>query len=328
MAEAVSAQCGEVINWTADATYVKGDVIQVPDGRAGVIQNDVTSGNPVGVEVARGKIYEMTKTTSMVLLTGGRAYWDHSANKVHFKKVNDRDFYIGRITADATSSATTCFVALNVDPPYDIDMLGGEGGYLSVATGTQAAGGFLPPQVFGKSRALTLTATSEVQCVDLLSVDKFLASSNWIAEFQIRLGVNGSTNAVDLDIGVADGTSTSDAGAIATSCFFHIDGGALDIFASSDDGSTEVNETDTTVDATAGSAVANRLEFWLDGRDTDNVKYYIDGVEVLAATANLGKITAAVAGSLGLLVILEKSTGTATAGPVYVDRACVRLSQI
>jgi ketosteroid isomerase-like protein len=39
-----------------------------------------------------------------------------------------------------------------VNPLADIDMLGGEGGYLSVATGTQALGGFLssPMRLRGK----------------------------------------------------------------------------------------------------------------------------------------------------------------------------------
>jgi hypothetical protein len=53
------------------------------------------------------------------------------------------------------------------------------------------------------------------------------------------------------------------------------------------------------------------------------VKYYIDGAEVLAATANLGNIAAAT-GPLGLLVHLEKTSGTETAGPFYIDRAELR----
>jgi predicted RecA/RadA family phage recombinase len=325
MAEALYVQEGESINWTADAAYSAGEVIQMPDGRAGVVSVDVASGGIVGVYV-RG-VFKVTKTASMVFLPGGRAFWDHSANASHYKKVNDRDFYLGRYTEEAASAATVAYVALNVDPPADIDALGGEGGVLSVATGTAAAGGFGLPVVYGKSRALRLTATSEVQCVDMLSVDKFAVGSNWIAEFVVRLGTNGSTSDVDFDIGVASGTSTSDAGAIAESCFFHIDGGALDLFASSDDGTTEVNETDTTVNVTAASAVSDRFECWLDGRDTSNVKFYVNGAEVLSATANLGNIALA-AGPLGLLAILEKSTGTATAGPIYIDRMEARYSQI
>lgn len=322
MPQATLVQEGESIDWTADAAYSAGDVIQLPDGRAGVVGADVASGGVVGVWV-RG-VFKFAKTTSMVLLVGGRLFWDHSADKAHYKKVNDRDFYVGRATADAASAATECYGALNINPPADIDLL--RDGALSVATGTAAAGGFGLPAVYGGARGLSLTATSEAQCVDMLSVDRVALASNPIAEFVIRLGANGSTNAVDLSFGLANGTSATDADAITESAFFHIDGGALDIFAESDDGTTEVNATDTTVDITAGSAVANRFEFWLDARDPSDVRYYINGAEVLSATANLGNIALAT-GPLGLLVHLEKSTGTATAGPVYVDRAELRIQQ-
>jgi hypothetical protein len=267
-------------------------------------------------------VVKVVKTTSMVLLVGGRAYWDYSANLAHYKKVNDRDFYLGRLTADAASADTVCYVALNVDPPYDIDVL--RDGALSVATGTAAAGGFGLPAVYGNARGLSLTSTSEVQCVDILSVDRFAVAANAIVEAIFRVGVNGSTSAVDFNVGVANGTSTSDADAIAEHCLVHIDGGALDISAQSKDGTTTVTATDTTVDATAGSAVANRFEVWFDLRDPADIQVYINGALVLGST--VFKLDAA-AGPLGLLAHLEKSTGTATAGPVYIDALRARFQQ-
>lgn len=323
----------------ADATYLRGrdeprlttaaaldpgQIIQMQDGRAGVV--NTASGASVGdrVTVTTAGQFTVTKTSGVVLLDGGRAYWDHSANAVTFRKVNDRDFYLGRVVGDAASADTTCVVNLNVNPPADIDML--RDGALSVATGTAAAGGFGLPVPYGGALGLSLTATNEAQCVDLLSVDRVALSSNPIAEFIVRIAANGSTNAVDLSIGLANGTSTTDADTITESAFFHIDGGATTIFAESDDGTTEVAATDTTTTFTAGSAVANRKEFWLDARDPSNVKYYVDGVEVLSATANLGNIAVAT-GPLGLLVHLEKSSSTATAGPVYVDRAELRIME-
>lgn len=322
MAEATKVQCGETVNWTADAAYSAGDVVQLPDGRAGVVAVDCDSGDIVGVHVEG--IFLMTKTTSMACLRGGRAYWDHSANKVSYKKVNDRDFYVGRYSQDQlTESATTCYVQLNIDPPYDIDMLTRDGA-LSVTTGTQALGGFLPPQKVGGSSALVITGTSEVQCVDMLSVDKFAVAANPIAEFVFRYAANGSTSAVDFNVGLANGTSTSDADAVTEHCYIHIDGGATTVSAQSKDGSTTVSAADTTKTLSAGSAVANRHEVWIDARDPADIQIYFDGVLVLGATAfNLG----AAVGPLGLLVHLEKSTGTATAGPVYVDRAVARLTQ-
>ncbi len=77
-------------------------------------------------------------------------------------------------------------------------------------------------------------------------------------------------------------------------------------------------------DVTAGSAVANRFELWIDMRDPADVQLYVDGVNVLPDT--VFKLDAAT-GPLGLLVHLEKSSSTATAGPVYVDRAILRTAE-
>jgi len=324
MADAAYLRGRDEIRLTTAAALDPGQVIQLADGRAGVLQsaNGAASGDRVNITTT-GQ-FTVTKASSIVLLDGGRAYWDHSANAVTFRKVNDRDFYLGRVVGDAASSDTTCVVNINVNPPADIDIL--RDAVLSVATGTAAAGGFGLPQPYGGAMGLSLTSTNEAQCVDMLSVDRVALSSNPIAEFVTRIGANGSTSAVDITFGLANGTSTTDADAITESAFFHIDGNDTKIYAESDDGTTEVAATDTTKTFTAGSAVANRVELWLDARDPSNVKYYVDAVEVLSATSNLGNIALA-AGPLGLLVHVEKTSGTATAGPIYVDRAELRIME-
>jgi predicted RecA/RadA family phage recombinase len=322
MPEAYYQTEGDSVGYTPVAAVSGGTVVQLPDGRAAVVPVDLAAGE-LGSACVKG-IHRIAKTTGMVFLDGGRVFWDYSANAAHYKQVNDRDFYVGRAAGDTASAATEIDVAFNVDPRPRIDLL--RDGFLSVATGTQALGGFLPPQDFGDAKGLSLTATSEAQCVDMLSVDRVALSSNPIAEFVVRIGVNGSTSAVDITFGLANGTSTTDADAIAESVFFHIDGGSTAILAESDDGTTEVAATDTTTTFTAGSAVANRKELWIDGRDPSDMKFYVDGVEVLNGTANLGNIALAT-GPLGLLVHLEKTTGTATAGPVYVDRAELRIME-
>lgn len=320
MAEAIYLQEGETIDWVADAAYLAGDVIQLPDGRAGVVATAIAAGALVGVYV-RG-VFKMLKTAAIALLPGGRAYWDHSANTVHFKKVNDKDFYLGRVTLDSLAADTVCAVALNVDPAYDIDLLRDPA--LSVATGTQALGGFLPPQVYGGALGMSLTATNEAQCVDALSVDRFAVGANAIVEAIVRIVANGSTNAVDLSIGVGNGTSTTDADAITEHVLFHIDGGSTAILAQSKDGTTTVAATDTTTTISVGSAVANRKELWIDTRDPADVQLYVDGVNVLPDS--VFKLNAAT-GPLGILAHAEKTTGTATAGPIYIDALRARYAQ-
>lgn len=321
MAEATFLRGRDEIRKTADAAIASGEVHQLADGRAAVFTglNAAASGDRTNWTTT-GQ-FTLTKTASMVFLDGGRVYWDHSANAAHYKKVNDRDFYVGRAVGDASSSATTLVVNLNVDPPYDIDAL--RDGGLSVPTGTQAVGAFGFPKALGGARLLELTATNEAQCIDLLTVDRFALGANAIVEAIIRIPVNGSGAAVDFNIGVANGTSTTDADAITESVFFHIDGDALNILAESDDGTTEVNATDTTVDATAGAAVANRFEFWIDMRDPSDIQLYINAANVLPATVFT---LAAATGPLGLLAHLEKTSGTTT-GQFVIDRLCARFAQ-
>lgn len=319
MPEAIYVQEGRTADYTPVAAVSAGQVVQLSDGRAGVVCTDLVA-DELG-SVHTDGIFTVAKTTSMVLLEGGRVFWDASANKAHFRTVNDKDFYIGTVAEDAASADTTVKVNLNKQQSNTLDLLNGP--VLSVATGTAVAGsaGFDLPKKFGGSASMRITATSEVQCVDLLSVDRVDPASNPIAEFIVRVAANGSTSDVDFNLGLANGTSTSDADAVTEHVYFHIDGGSTNILAQSKDGTTTVAAADTTVDLSAGSAVANRNEFWIDMRDPDDIQLYIDGVLVLAATAfDLG----AAVGPLGLLVHLEKATGTATAGPVYVDRAVCR----
>jgi hypothetical protein len=305
------------------AAAIANELHQMADGSAAYMKglNAGSSGDTRRFE-SRGQVV-IPKTANIYFLDGGRVYWDRSAGAGHYKKVNDRDFYAGRAVGDAAAADTTMTINLNIDPPYDIDAL--RHGFLSVPTGTQAVGAFGYPKDLGDSKLLELTATNEAQCIDLLSVDRFALGANAIVEGIIRIPVNGSGAAVDFSLGVANGTSTTDADAITESVFFHIDGGALDIYAESDDGTTEVNATDTTVDATAGSAVTNRFEFWIDMRDPSDCILYINAVEVLHATANLGNIALAT-GPFGLLAHLEKTAGTTTA-QVIIDALRARYSE-
>lgn len=305
----------------AAATVSAYELWQTPTGKAGFLDSStsVSSGNYLDQITAGG--WTLTKTAGFSALKGGRAWWDHSANAVYYKKVNDQDFYIGRFSEDASSAALSCVVDANSDPPYDIDLL--RDAALSVPTGTQAVGGFGFTKRLGGAHLLELTATNEAQCIDLLSVDRFAIAANAIAEFILRIPVNGSTSAVDFNVGLANGTSTTDADAVTEHVFFHIDGGSTTINAQSKDGTTTVAATDTTTTLSAGSAVANRVELWIDTRDPTSVVIYVNGSRVLSgSTFDLSHAT----GPLGLLVHLEKSSSTAT-GQFVVDAARARFAE-
>jgi predicted RecA/RadA family phage recombinase len=303
------------------AACASGEVYQLGDGRAAVKQGLNAAAAADAAAFSTTGIHTVAKTTGIVLLDGGRAYWDHSANSVTYKKVNDRDFYVGRVVGDATSASTTCNVNFNIDPSYDIDIH--HDGILAVPVGTAAAGGFGFPVTLGGSTQLELSATSEAQKIDALTVDRFAVAAKGIAEFIIRPAGAGSTSAVDINIGLANGTHATDFESVTEACVFHIDGGSLAINAQSRDGTTTVAVVDTTKVIVEGSAVAQRTEFWIDFRDSSDIQLYVDGVNVLPSS--VFKLNAAT-GPLGLIAHLEKTTGTATAKYV-LDAMRARLMQ-
>jgi hypothetical protein len=303
------------------AAVQPGEVWQLKDGRVGIYNPTIAGASGDRALFTTSGKFTFTKATGFVGLDGGRAYWDHSANAVTYKKVNDRDYYLGRLVGDSATGDTTCVVDINVDPCYDIDL--NKDPFLSTIVGTAAAGGFGYPVRLGGASILELTATNEAQKVDLISRDGFAVGANAIVEGAFLILSDGSNATQDFNIGIANGTHASDADAITESCFIHIDGNSTNINAESDDGTTEVAATDTTADYTEGSAVAQRVEFWMDLRDPADIQIYVNGSLVLGST--VFKLDAAT-GPLFLLAHLEKSSSTDTY-KVAVDWLRVRFSE-
>ena len=307
MADATLLRGLSEIRKTNAAAVASGEIHQLTDGRAGVYTGLNASGlGDVSNWTTFGQ-FTVTKTASVVIVDGGEVWWDHSANAATFRKVSDRDFYLGRAIGDAASAATTVVVDLNVLPRADIDLA--RDGFQSVLVGTAAAGAFGYPVNLGGALVFELTATNEAQKVDALSVDGFALAANAIVDGAFRVLSDGAGTVVDVSIGIASATHASDADSIAESVFLHLDANNANINAESDDGTTEVAATDTTTDYTEGSAIASRVHFTMDMRDPASVKIYVNGVRVLSgSTFNI----AAAAGPLFLLVHVEKSVSTDT----------------
>ena len=264
----------------AAAAVNAGDLWQMPSGQPGIIGGlpgvGYSSGDTLGVYGANQ--WTLPKTTSMVLLDGGRAYWDRSAGTVSFRKVNDRDFYIGRVVGDAASTDTTCAVNIGIDPPYDLDIA--RDAFRSVLIGTQAVGGFGGPFRYGGANKFLLSSTNEAQKVDALTKDGFATGANAIIEAAIDVVSLGSGSAPRFSIGIASGTHATDALSITQRLLFRINGNSNILYAASGDGTTTVAATDTTKTVTAGT----RYELWIDTRNPANPALYVDGVRVLSGT--------------------------------------------
>lgn len=323
MPEANLYQNGDdVVDYTAIAAIDGGEVVQLADGRAGVIPTDLDAAE-LGSASTEG-IYVVTKTTSQVWIDGCRLWWDHSANSatcVPPLVTGDKDFYLGTAVGDVAAATTTGKVSLNSKPVYIIDVHRDMFDTAIVKTVVGSTTVEVPNII---SRGGTLDCyfgtTAEAQKVDLLSKRSFPVSSNPILECVVNIATTCDADVGDLSIGFANGTDSDNADDITESVFFHYDLGAdLNIDAESDDGTTEVGATDTTIDFAEGTP----HYLCIDGRDPSNMKFYINGAEVLAATANLGDIQLAT-GPLKALFHLEKSSNDSP-GRVLLSELQVRL---
>lgn len=295
------------------AAYAAGEIIQLANGRAAVVGglNAPASGDTIH-PVTSG-IHTVTKVSGVVILDGGRVYWDHSANNATFRKAGDRDFFIGTAVGDAASGDVLMDVDFNVRPTYLIDLVKDPFDTVVIlSAGTPALN-------YRGALSMLFSGTAEAQKVDAISKDSFAVGSNWIVEGEIEVVTAADADVADLSVGVANATHATDAGAITESCFIHLDLQALNIFAESDDGTVEVAATDTTVDY----AVGTRFHFVMDGRDESDVQIYVNGVNVLPSSVfDLSAAT----GPLKLLAHLEK-TSNDSLGAVDIDALRVRIGQ-
>lgn len=274
----------------AVAAVAAGEIHQLANGRAGVLtgQKAAAIGDPINFTDTG--VFKVTKAASQVWIDGDPIWWDHSANAATCLEpvgAGDRDFYLGTAVDDALSADTVGYVNLNVKPEWIIDSSRDNGDTVIVKTVVGSTTVEVPNVVQrGGMLAMNFGTTAEAQKVDWLSDRSFPTTANWVCEILFELVTAADNSAVDVDVGVATGTHATDFEAVTAFAAFHLDGDDLNIDAHSDDNTTDVGPTDTTIDIAAGTPV--RLK--LDGRTTD-VKYYVEGAEVLSGTANLGTMT-------------------------------------
>lgn len=314
--EAINIRDARLTRVTAGGSISAGQVVQAPNGEAAVWDSTAAASSGARIEIATADTYTIAKNTSVAILDGGPVYWDYSANEATYRKNNDRDFYLGTAAGDSPAGDTTINVKLNAQPTYLIDLA--RDAFISAITGTQALNG-LAILRRGGAHNFVLSSTSEAQKLDALSVDGFSKDANAIIEGAFRVIDDGSGSAPDISIGIANATHATDADSITESLFIHLDGNDVNIYAESDDGTTEVAATDTTVNYTAGT----RVEFWMDMRDPADIQIYLDGVLVLGSTTfSLNAAT----GPLKLLVHQEK-TSAADIYELAVDWLRVRIQE-
>ena len=103
------------LDYTPVAAVTAGEVIHLPDGRAGFAPTAIAAAALGAIQV-KG-IVTVAKTASVVMLVGQPVYWDHSASSATYTPASDEDFFLGVVHgADAASADMTLKVDLNVRP--------------------------------------------------------------------------------------------------------------------------------------------------------------------------------------------------------------------
>jgi predicted RecA/RadA family phage recombinase len=303
---------------TAPAAGASGQVLQLDDGRAAIALGADASSTAYAsgdkITVATNGRWRVLKTASINLLTGGKVYWDRSANKADFHQASG-DFFMGKVAADAAAADATVDVDLNVEPQYQIEL-----GVTQFTNSATNGLGTLQNTVGSHIYTLAFDAVAEAAKAELISVDSIPVNDLGIAELRVAVYDKGDDAALDINYGLADATHATDADSIDESVFFHHDGNALDIKAESDDGTTEVAATDTTVDCVDDTY----HEVWIDCRNIDDIQLYIDGVNVLPDS--VFKLDAAT-GPMKLLIHMEKTSNDTTAD-LRVDFARMRSTDL
>lgn len=302
----------EVEKFTASAALTSGEVIQLPSGKAGVITG--LAGFASGDEAAARTegVFRLQKTASVVVLKGGQVFWVRSTGKCHPLKASG-DFYVGMAVEDAAAAATTVDVQLNAKPTYHVQ--------LEQDTWSEVAAlGLGTTRMIGGGYKLAFDAVAEIAKADLLSDEAVAIADGPILEGRIAIYDIGDAAALDINFGLANATHATDADSITEAVFFHLDGSALSVLAESDDGTTEVAATDTTVDAVDDTYA----EYWIDARNSADIQLYINAVNVLPAT--VFKLDAGT-GPMKALVHIEKTSDDTTAD-VRVDFLRIRSTDL
>jgi hypothetical protein len=316
MAEAEKTGQWDERTLTVGAAVLTGEIWQLPSGRPGALNgNTPAASGAVRTFRQRPDSFIVPKAVG-AWLDGGPVWWDRSASQATgVPPLSDRDFFLGCASGDATEAATIGAVELGRWPAYEIDLhrSGGRSAVVKTAGGPLLA-------MRGGTLAMELTTDAEAQKLDWLSKRAMSVDAVGVLDATVEVVTNCTAAVGTLFVGVASGTDAADIESVANLAGFKLKLGTdLNIYAESDDGTTDVNPTDTLQDWAVGTPV----NLAVDWRDKASVKFHVNGVRVLSGTTFT--MTAA-AGPLYALVWLAKAAN-ASPGAVAVDRLTVRTAE-
>jgi hypothetical protein len=214
-------------------------MIQDYDGKAGLV---------AGLNaVAIGDTFTLQKE-GVVELPRRRA---SSANKAHYKAVNDRDFYVGVAGRRCRVGATTVVVDLNLEPAYLLDVARRLPlGHRRTPACLSARYPVEPRRGAGQleHHARPTKRRRSMRSSRTASPSPPTRSSSSPS----ACSPTAAAGAQDFTIGAANGTHATDFETVAEFVAVHLDGNDTKIYLESDDGTTDVAPTDSTHDLHRG----------------------------------------------------------------------------
>jgi len=270
-----------------------GEVVQLADGRAGVITSDIAAAGYGGCLTAGH--FKVLKTADIVLLEGQEVWWVKSTGKMSYTG----DFPIGVMSADAAAADTVGYVFLNIVPKPVIELGKGEWTW-GVTNG-------LGIVWTGNVWKLEFDSTSEAAMAALYSVATIALDQGPIMEIELAI-VDDGAEVNDINVGLANETHATDFDSVAEFAGVHVDAANMSALVESDDGTTEVAATDSTIDFVASAYTLVQV----DARNLADVKAYINGVDAGALAAETLVLSDAT-GPVFPIVHVEKTTSTALA---------------
>jgi predicted RecA/RadA family phage recombinase len=307
--EAVTHHGPGEVKAVTSAALVNGQLVQLPDSRAGVYTGLKAAEAGEYVTLSCGGVREVLKTASVAILAGQEVWAKISTSRATYRLAGD--YFVGVAVADAAASATTVKVDMNARPNYNINLAENGGQWT-----TEATNGLGATALLGGGVSLAFDAVAEVAQAALLSDRTFDVDDGLIYEVEAAVFDIGNNAALDIDFGLASASHGTDLGAVTALATIHLDGNDLSATTQSDDNVTDVAPDDTGVDLVDDAWTFLQV----DARDKDDVKFYINGVRVNDDGAH---VLAAYTSTVVAIAHMEK-TSDDTSAEVRVRRMTVR----
>lgn len=283
---------------SAAAALTSGQVVLLDTGKVGIVQGAASTAAGDAAAFATAGKFKFAKAATVIMFAGQPVWWDDTNSQACISTSSTKTHYLGIVAHEVAVADTTVEVYINEEASPYIKQGDGDWEILeTLGLGVRDIAG---------TNILAFDTTSEAATAALISKKSVTVEGDWIMQAEVAVYDIGNNAALDINVGMANATHATDFDSVTEQVTIHLDGNALSILAESDDGTTEVAATDTTVDAVDDTYFLLQI----DARDTEDIQVYINGVNVLPSSVfKLDEAT----GPMKAVAYMEKSSDDTSA---------------